>query len=171
MCTTPLRAISRISLEILVISQLPARRGASKENIQAFVPWFRASPIDTFRPRMVCARMWSAQGRPTPTLTRALPPQPQTSRKVWYCLVRNKAYLSSVAQARLDPLSRERCSNTPVALCFPEYPNQLLKTTLRPFAPILHKRPYRGKGALQGRGIVLDSGVFGLSHSRGSRAR
>ena len=29
--------------------------------------------------------------------------------------------LSLASQARMDPLSRDRCSNAPVALCFSEY--------------------------------------------------
>ena len=75
--------------------------------------------------------------------------------------VGGKLSIVLVAQARLDPLSRDRCSNTPVAmLCFSgcRKPSLLYPLLAQQTGPIAAKRLCKGGG------IVFDLGVFDINH-------
>ena len=70
--------------------------------------------------------------------------------------------IAFVAQARWDPLSRDRCSNTPVALCFFQV-SQLITAVPHSGPTRRQKGPIAAKGLCKGRGITFYSGVFGVS--------
>ena len=78
--------------------------------------------------------------------------------------------LCLVSQARLDALSRDKCSNAPVAPCFSGNRKLLLLYPLY-FVLVHRKGLSQQRGSARNWGIAFCSGVFGVSRYRGYRMR